>query len=70
VRLPEPKPQPAPRTREELLEKQHRATDVRRQVLAVLLVVVVVIIALVMFAAATGRTPSQPRQQSAPTGDG
>ena len=65
VRLPEPKPEPKPMTREELFEKERRATNVRRQILAVLLVVVVTI-ALVAFVAVVSRTPALPRQQSAP----
>jgi hypothetical protein len=66
VRLPEPRPEPVPLSREELYEQERRARNVRNQILAVALFVVLTI-AFVVYIAFVNNTPPRPRQPYNPT---
>ncbi len=66
VRLPEPKPEPPPKSHNDLLDERQRALNKRRQFIAVLAVAVVTIVAVLIFARFNMVGPAR-RSSGAPT---
>jgi len=66
VRLPEPVPEPAPKSVTDYLDDADRAASKRRQVIALLAVAVVVAMIVMLFARLNPVSRAQPQQQVAP----